>query len=192
MHRSESPAALSVLPTAPCAPPGTRTRNRPLRRRLLILLSLRRPGAAQRTRTPSVRLKRPVPVPSGACGTYPRRARPSRAQSLRPESNRRPSLYKSVALPAELRRHRAPSESRSLFPGVRARCITCHAHGAGAGAPSGWLDSNQRPPGSKPGAHSKLRHIPCGRRGRPEPYPGFEPGSPAWKAGASTASACTA
>jgi putative membrane protein len=54
------------------------------------------------------------------------------------------------------RRFGTPSESRTLFPGLRARCITRHAYGAR------------------------------------EPYPGIEPGSPAWKAGASTASACTA
>jgi hypothetical protein len=89
-----------------------------------------------------------VPVLSGASGTYPRRARPSWAQSLRPESNRRQSLYKSVALPAELRRQRAPSESRSLFPGVRARCITRHAYGARMGfhpRRDGWIRTNVLP-----------------------------------------------
>ena len=81
-------------------------------------IELATPGAAQRTRTPSLRLKRPVPVPSGASGT------------------------------ALLRRHRAPSESRSLFPGVRARCITRHAHGAGMGSRprrDGWIRTNVLP-----------------------------------------------
>ena len=161
-HRIESPAALSVLPTAPCASPGIRTRSRPLRRRLLILLSLRR----------TVPPRGLEPLHSGLKGRCP--SCRARAARIRTTSC---AVRVSISVP----RGKSPVHHPS-----------CLRRSNGLSPTSGWLDSNQRPPGSKPGAHSKLRHIPCGRRVRPEPYPGFEPGSPAWKAGASTASACTA
>jgi hypothetical protein len=128
MHRIESPAAVSILPTAPCAPPGTRTRSRPLRRRLLILLSLRRPVPPRGLEPLQSGLE---PVPSGASGKCEGALSRAVLLSERPvrEAGFEPAplvLIRHVPRPLGCSRsHLFPSGRRDLNPSYDRGVIAC-------------------------------------------------------------------